>query len=61
MSIETLSTVANPLLSEREIENQTDAKIKAVSLRNWRSQGKYRKELPFVKVIEAFLAGEVSA
>ena len=70
MSTEKLSTVNNPLLTEKEIEEQTEGKVKAVTLRNWRSQGKYREELPYIKlgsrvyyrrsVLEAFLSAEVS-
>lgn len=66
-----LSTATDPLLSEAEIEIETDGKLKAVTLRNWRSQGKYREELPFLKIgsrvyyrksaLEAFLSPEVAA
>jgi hypothetical protein len=45
-----LSTINDPLLTEKQIEEQTGGVIKAVSLRNWRSQGKHLDALPFVKV-----------
>ena len=45
-----LSTAEDPLLTEVQIEESSNGVLKAVSLRNWRSQGKHRKQLPFVKI-----------
>ena len=45
-----LSTVYDPLLTEIEVEEQSNEVLKAVSLRNWRSQGKHLGQLPFVKI-----------
>ncbi len=66
-----LSTVSDPLLTETQIEKQTGGVLKAVSLRNWRSQDKHQKELPCVRigsrvyyrrsVIERFLTPKESA
>lgn len=45
-----LSTKSDPLLTESEVEAQSNGVFKAVSLRNWRSQGKHLEHLPFVKI-----------
>ena len=45
-----LSTADDPLLTEVQIENSSNGVLKAVSLRNWRSQGKHLEQLPFVKI-----------
>lgn len=45
-----LSTVSDPLLTESQVERESEGVLKAVSLRNWRSQGKYREQLPHVKI-----------
>ena len=45
-----LSTTTDPLLSEAEVETQTNGKIKAATLRNWRCNDRYTQELPHVKI-----------
>ena len=45
-----LSTVDDPLLTEAQVEQSSNGVLKAVSLRNWRSQGKHLENLPFVKI-----------
>ena len=45
-----LSTTDDPLLTELQIEISSNGVLKAVSLRNWRSQGKHLEQLPFVKI-----------
>ena len=45
-----LSTTEDPLLTEVQVEESSNGVLKAVSLRNWRSQGKHREQLPFVKI-----------
>jgi len=48
---EVLSELADdPLLSDREIEVISNGLIKARTLRNWRSAGKYLDKLPTIKI-----------
>ena len=66
----TLSTVYDPLLSGKEIQNQTDGKLTDIKLRQWRSEGTHADILKETRigsrvyyrqsVIEAFLAGSTA-
>jgi len=48
---EVLSELAeDPLLSDREIEELSNGLVKASTLRNWRSAGKYLDKLPSIKI-----------
>lgn len=48
--ITALSTAHDPLLTEQQIEELTGGVLKAVTMRNWRSQRKNLDTLPYVRI-----------